>query len=147
MFHKKGISPVIAWVLILGFTIALGAIVTNWYLQQSKKTTESTLGTMEGEMECNEIRINVAFTQPQPTSGNCILKVSNTGMLKIDSIRINSIQKSYDKNPKEYRNYSSSDITDLCGAAYQKITVLPLIKKDKTLVACQNDRTYEKKIL
>lgn len=137
--HKKGISPIIAWVLILGFTIALGAIVTNWYLQQSKKTTESTLGTMEGEMECNDVKINVAFTQ---SASGCVLKVSNTGMLRIDSIRVNNKQMSYDKNPKEYRNYSN---TDICSQT--KITVLPLIKRDKNLVACQNDRTYEKKQL
>jgi len=137
--HKKGVSPVIAWVLILGFTIALGSIVTNWYLQQSKKTTESTLGTLEGEMECNEVKINVAFTQ---SGSGCVLKVSNTGALRIDSVKVNGKQLAYDRNPKEYKNYTSTDICDSTTA-----TVLPIIKKDNNLAVCQNDKIYEKKIL
>lgn len=130
---KKGVSPIIAWILILGLTISLAAIVTNWYLGQSKEMAEKTLTTLEGGIECSEVNINVAYTNDKI---QCIAKIANTGKLKIDSIRINEEQLKYGKNPKEYENYTLD-------CTINKITAIPILERDKNLIACPNDRIYE----
>ncbi len=140
MFSKKAISPVIAWVLLVGFSVALASIVGSWYLSQSQEMTEEALTTLEGGIECNDVNINVAYTKDQ--NGDCMIKVSNTGSFKINMVRINDIQKGYNKNPKEYKNYTDAE---LC--TKPQITVIPILEKDKKLTSCQNDRTYEQKIL
>ena len=144
MLSKKGISPVIAWVLIVGFTMVLGLIVSNWYIQQSKATAKSALGSLESSIECNDIKINVAFIR-KPDASECWLKVSNTGMLKIAKVKINGEDYVYERNPKEYWNYTKTrDIPTLCDANL-KVTVLPILETDKDLITCNNDRIYESK--
>ncbi|MFH0752696.1 MAG: hypothetical protein V1914_03825 [archaeon] len=145
MSNKKGISPVISWVLILGFSMTLAVVVTSWYLQQSEQMTESSLTTLEGGMECNEVSINVAYTYD---GVNCWLKVSNTGKYKIDSVKINTVTKPYDKNPKEYWNFTNNDpdpLDILCEET--KITVNPILKRGDNLISCPNDRIYEQKTI
>ena len=141
MLSKKGISPIIATVLIIGFTMVLGLIVTSWYTQQAKKTAETSLGSMESTIECNDVKMNVAFIKK--SESECWLKVSNTGMLKIAKVKINGENYPYDKNPKEYLNYTATDISTLCTGG--PVTVLPVLEKDKNLVTCNNDRIYEPK--
>ncbi len=141
--HKKGISPVIAWILILGISVALGSIVTNWYLSKTETITESTLSTLEGGIECNDVNVNVAYTK---ISGNCIIKVSNTGQFKIDYVKINTFQKAYGKNPKEYKNFTATDFTakeipNPC--TLTDLTVIPVIQRDKHQASCPNDRIYK----
>ncbi|MDO8555546.1 MAG: hypothetical protein Q7R96_00035 [Nanoarchaeota archaeon] len=49
---KRGISPLIATVLLIGFTIALAVIITNWGLDYVKKTTDRTSEQTEHALGC-----------------------------------------------------------------------------------------------
>ncbi len=140
--NKKGVSPIIAWVLLLGFSVTLGVIVSSWYLQSSEQMTESTLTTLEGGIECNDVSINVAYTERY---SDCWLKISNTGKLKIDSVKINAITKEYGKNPKEYKNFTNSDIPNLCSET--KITINPILDRGDSQISCPNERIYEQKTI
>lgn len=141
--NKKGVSPLIAWVLILGFSITLAGIVTNWYMKSAEQMTESTITTLEGGMECNEVSINVAYTYKDP---NCWLKISNTGKFQIDSVKINTVTKDYGKNPKEYKNFTQADLPGIL-CTETKLTVNPILKRGDGTVSCPNDRIYEQKTL
>jgi len=35
---KKAISPLIAWILLIGFTVTMAAFISNWVIQQTKET-------------------------------------------------------------------------------------------------------------
>src|SRR3989338_10875287 len=50
--RKQGISPLIATVLLIGFTIALAVIVTNWGLNYVKGTTDKTSQQTEHALGC-----------------------------------------------------------------------------------------------
>lgn len=139
MYNKKGVSPIIAWILILGLSISLGVFVTEWYLKSSKTMTENTLSTLEGGIECNDVNVNVAFTKH---GNDCIIKIANTGQLKIDSVKINNAQKDYGKNPKEYKNFTTTDIPDLCTTT--NIVVIPILKTENNLINCPNDKIYKR---
>ncbi|MBN1386500.1 hypothetical protein JW968_06015 [Candidatus Woesearchaeota archaeon] len=49
---KRGISPLIATVLLIAFAIALGAIVMNWGRQYTKSSIERTDITTETQYKC-----------------------------------------------------------------------------------------------
>lgn len=49
---KKGISPLIATVLILGFTVALAAIIMTWGTSFTKKMQEQTEETADIQVKC-----------------------------------------------------------------------------------------------
>ncbi len=60
MMNKKGISPLIATVLILGFTIALAAIVMTWGKSFTQGLQESTEKSSESAILCaTEINFKV----------------------------------------------------------------------------------------
>jgi len=52
MYNKKGVSPLIATVLIIGFTIALAAVVMTWGGGFVRKTTEETEASADLVLKC-----------------------------------------------------------------------------------------------
>ena len=50
--NKKGISPLIATVLVIGFTIVLAALVIQWGTQLFKTTTTETGKTSQFSLLC-----------------------------------------------------------------------------------------------
>lgn len=52
MKSKKGISPLIATVLLIGFTVALAAVIMTWGLDYIKKITSGTERTTEEQLKC-----------------------------------------------------------------------------------------------
>lgn len=51
-FRKKGISPLIATVLIIGFTVALAAVIMTWGQGFSKSMQQSTEATTNVQLTC-----------------------------------------------------------------------------------------------
>jgi len=62
MLNKKGISPLIATVLIIGFTIVVAAIVITFGTNIVKTTTENTEVTSELALACQEILVKTRLT-------------------------------------------------------------------------------------
>jgi len=55
---KKGISALIGWVLLVGFSIAMAAFVTNWVIGQTEKfNPEKVAGG--SEIYCNEVFLSI----------------------------------------------------------------------------------------
>ena len=83
---KRGISPLIATVLIIGFTVALAAIIMTWGTTFSKGMQKSTEATTEEQLACaQDVQIDL--------SGACIdgvtgvkLTVKNDGSKDIQNI-------------------------------------------------------------
>lgn len=68
MFNKKGISPLIATVLVIGFTIVLAALVIQWGGQLVDKIKGETEVTSELSLTCStgltELKITKAEKDP-----------------------------------------------------------------------------------
>ena len=84
MTDKKGIGAVIAWVLLLGFTVALATTIFLWMKGQTETMSESTIEFAEGEMQCQNVRINVVNVGSK-------LNVHNVGYLTINQLSIRTI--------------------------------------------------------
>ena len=59
LWNKKGISPLIATVLIIGFTVALAAVVMTWGTGFVRSTTEETSESTNLALECSRLNYQI----------------------------------------------------------------------------------------
>ena len=57
--NKKGISPVIAVVLLIGFTVAVGAVLINWLGSLSGSHMEKTSEIADKQLKCSRSVFNI----------------------------------------------------------------------------------------
>lgn len=62
MKGKKGVSPLIATVLIIGFTIVIAALVITWGTNLFKKTQQQTGELSEINLACTEVLGGMTLT-------------------------------------------------------------------------------------
>ncbi|MBI4447482.1 hypothetical protein HY643_00730 [Candidatus Woesearchaeota archaeon] len=80
-FRKKGVSPLVATVLLVGFTVVLVALIMIWgknYLEE-KAQKEATLAKTQIECQQVDFRINSA-----KAGANLILDIKNLKDARID---------------------------------------------------------------
>lgn len=87
MLNKKGISPLIATVLILGFTVALASVIMTWGTGFVKKMQETTEETAQKQMTCStDVMLNIRNAQ---ILGNKLrLLIENSGSRNIDKFHV-----------------------------------------------------------
>ena len=87
--NKKAISPLIASVLLIGFTVALAAVVMTWGGGFVRKTTEQTGETAEKTIMCANLNLEI-------TGFNCGDKkvtISNSKDIKIIKTTFRKLDK------------------------------------------------------
>lgn len=92
--NKKGVSPIIATVLLIAFAVALGAVVMNWgkgFVENTAKTTEEKTNL---ELACQqELQLSVKKISNIPKicydSGNKYVEVmlENSGTVNITGMQ------------------------------------------------------------
>lgn len=96
-FNKKGVSPLIATVLLIAFAVALGAVVMNWGKDFVTSKMDSADRLSNLDLSCsNEINLAIKTINDQSTlcyqvSGsdkNISFMLQNTGTKDIDGIKI-----------------------------------------------------------
>lgn len=87
MFRKRGISPLIATVLILGFTVAIAAVIMTWGTGFTKTMQKSVEETAQKQIICSsDVTINVKSAK---LIGNKVkLLIENRGSKDIDKFNI-----------------------------------------------------------
>ncbi|MBI4447480.1 hypothetical protein HY643_00720 [Candidatus Woesearchaeota archaeon] len=145
---KKGISPLIAYVILVGFAVGLGAIFTTWYMNTSQDTREQYFKEIETGIQCEDVKLNVGFNYD-----SCKVEVFNTGIQVWKKVAISGsyldsggarqkIDEDIDGpiNPKESRETNAlftAEVTDL------EVYVNAYVQLDKKTVSCVNDRVYK----
>ena len=78
IMNKRGISPLIATVLIIGFTVALSAVVMTWGTGFVRSTTDQTAKSSQAGIDCS--RLNFQVGNPVCV-GNVLqsIEISNNG--------------------------------------------------------------------
>ncbi|MBU2638386.1 MAG: hypothetical protein KJ955_05405 [Nanoarchaeota archaeon] len=89
---KKGISPLIATVLIIGFTVALAAIIMTWGTSFSKSMQKTTESTTEEQLACAQ-DVNVDLSSAcvvDGTAGSTQIKltIKNDGAKAIERLSV-----------------------------------------------------------
>lgn len=154
--NKKGISPLIATVLLIGFTIALAAVVMIWGQNLFQQTTEQTGEQASSQIKCiQEVDIDIISA----TNANPIVAmVDNKGEATI----VNAIAKVYftdntvtvvngNLSTSMFNNtlvaYGRNQISiSYSGAgALDKVEILPVTTSDKgtNLICAQKSDIYD----
>lgn len=101
--RKKGVSPLIATVLLIAFAVALGAVVMNWGRSYVEDTAEATRQKADRDVQCSQdvrLKFQSIASVPQVCYGgggeNGFVKfiVSNDGSVKVDAITVTVIGSS-----------------------------------------------------
>jgi flagellin-like protein len=82
---KKGISPLVATVLIIGFTVALAMIIIAWmaFIRDVQETTETSAVT---QIICaNDVMFKITNVCETATDGTYKVTIQNDGTKKIES--------------------------------------------------------------
>lgn len=80
---RKAISPLIATVLLIGFTVALAAVIMTWGSGFTKKITGETETTTEQALQCTKLNFEIS-------SVDCAKKevtITNNGNKEIKSLK------------------------------------------------------------
>ncbi|VVB60079.1 Uncharacterised protein [uncultured archaeon] len=102
---KKGISPLIASVLLIAFTLSIGAFMSTWLQDVTKKQTQSTVENSKPECQFANLNIqNVTYTN---SSTKLRIDVENTGT---KSVAINSIKLIYNDDTTTQANFNRTTI-------------------------------------
>ena len=83
MKNKKGISPLISTVLIVGFTIVLAVLVISWINQTVNNTTDNTDCQVEAESLC----LGVVGDLEMSNTGTAFT-ISNLGSTNLTEVKI-----------------------------------------------------------
>lgn len=139
---KKGASAVVAWVLLLGFSIGLATTIFLWTTRQTEEMSESAVRFVEGGMQCDNVMINVA-----KTPGTCTpLIITNTRYLNVEKVLLRQLSNPA-PNPVYCKGGDKLKINDPAVSCPEtlipngwtgKIEVIPIIKLDGDLIACKN---------
>lgn len=142
MVNKKGVGAAVAWVLLLGFSIALATTVFLWSTRQTEELSESAVRFVEGGMQCDNVMINVALINQADSEGKCnsdvcCLKISNTRYLNIEKLILRSLDppEVYEHNNQlNVKTYATIDRSSW----YGPVEVMPVVKVNGDFVACKN---------
>ena len=73
---KKGQAALVAWVLLIGLSVALAVVVSTWTKKQAEETSKGIVSETEADLRCAGVSFNVA---PQCEIPYDELKVVNRG--------------------------------------------------------------------
>ena len=75
----KGISPLIAAVLLIAFTVSIATIVIGWFTTFVRTTTSNVTESTSETMGCSVASISIEHVYCNSTAETCKIIVKNTG--------------------------------------------------------------------
>lgn len=144
--NKKGVSPLIATVLLIGFAIAIAILVWFWYGNIIKEQAEKTGASTSGKLACaSEVKFSI--------KGSCLnsddivlIQVENKGT-PIDDFRI-ALEGSLGTKSYNVGSTTSTTETKELSAPYDnslignldKVVLTPIITRDNTATLCSDQK-------
>jgi len=115
--NKKGISPLIATVLLIGFTIALAVLVMSWGQMLFKQTTEQTEKIATAQIKCVQ-EVEIKIVDVTSSAGTLTIRVDNKNEATIK----NFIKKVYFDNDDIQTIQPTATEADIDLEAYSRKT-------------------------
>ena len=142
---KKGISPVIGWILMVGLTITLAGVVTVWMKSTATYTAEKMTTTVGTDIQCSDVSINAYEYGGQI---NCdIINLINRGYFTIESVKLRALGDVQDiffpdpLNPSENITLNpgeniSINLNIQNIPSNKKIGLVPIVMIEESMMAC-----------
>ena len=143
MLNKKGLSPLIATILLIAFAVALGSVV----MSVGKAIGKSSFSAGCGVFVDLEI-VKISDKQKICISGSDIdLTIQNGPNIAVENLHISVIGSrsvyNYDSKVKLNKGDAQHIVFSYDKLTYgdiDKIIITPLIAKEDEIVMCKNDR-------
>ena len=87
----KGISPLIAAVLLIAFTVAIATLVMGWFSTLTRSTTTTVSNKTSESIACSNAQISIEdiyITAGNTTTGSARVIVKNTGFKTIGIVSL-----------------------------------------------------------
>jgi len=88
MKKSKGISPLIAVVLLIAFVIAVGSILSGWFVSFTKERVSQAKEKGETDITCSYANLYISDADWNNTLGKLSLTVENTGSEDLSDFRM-----------------------------------------------------------
>jgi len=85
---RKGISPIIASVLLLAVSLAVVGIFSGWAPKLAQDVTQSTSNSTYETIACNEASVEIRSAYYDSASNNVTLSVRNDGDEDLNSLSL-----------------------------------------------------------
>ena len=132
---KRGISPIIATILLVVIVMVLALIIFLWARGFVKESVRKQGAS--AQQKCEEISLSVAYV-------NDVLEISNNGDVPIYRLEIEKKNEGNIELQREVVKLKSGDSTTISvGSEYEEIKVIPAIlgetKTSKKIYTCKNN--------
>lgn len=137
---KRGVSPLIAWVLLVGFAVVMGAFIFTW---TRGTLTDLRIGeSQEKELYCEGVSFSIDYVCKDVDEPDKLhAKINNKGNYAITAMTI-----SLDFNDDQPQGYCYRSFSDLMssfevgGVSYTYEMGLPLVYLDTLLVGVDDQQ-------
>jgi flagellin-like protein len=91
----KGISPLVATVLLIAFTVAAASIISFWLIPFLAKISQSTTEETDIQLKCSKGGISLFDLKYNLSSSTLSGKIENTGSISLGNLVIEIIYTNY----------------------------------------------------
>lgn len=81
---KKGISPLVATILLIALTLGATALISGWLSSTMKSSTETVGSGISSQLSCSKVTLDI-IDATCTNGGNITVVVSNLGNIAVDS--------------------------------------------------------------
>lgn len=154
--NKKSMELWLSWVILVAFTIGMGALLTTWMFEYSDSTSESIKEVVYNEGDCNHASFTI--NDICNTTSSTDINITNKGTLNIDAIifrfytdegannvvniRYNLTDENITFKPGRTRQIS---VTEYTGNIYI-LDGVPILYKGDLEIVCQNRKATNNQI-
>lgn len=123
---RKGVSPLIAAVLLIAFVVATAGILSNWFVSFSKERSQEITTKGEKTITCSYAGLYIDNAEYNNTETKISLEVQNTGTIDLTDFKLQIIynnqtsseyiptQNNKTMNPGDTRVFTNSSVSS-CG--------------------------------
>jgi len=139
--NKKGVETIIAWVLLVGFTVALGAVVSNWAIQQAKQINPEKMANPD--LYCDNLRLSVEPFVCNPNLNSITVQNKGYRNSPVTFVKVLTDKGTQNINTTQLLGVNQEiEIPINCegalsGANIERIDVVPSVNTSKELIRCE----------
>jgi len=136
ILDKKGVSPAISWIILIGMAVTMAGVVTVWTRGLAEDSTDRVIGNVEKDLRCDDIVIHAY----EATGPNCAsVTIGNRGLFSISGYKIRdaggiqdiTLTSSLAPQTEKTESLSSSPISP-----GNTISIIPVTMVEKEEVPC-----------
>jgi len=149
--NKKGLSPLIATILLIAVSLSLAGILYSWSSQNAKETTTSLSDTTNKWIDCGAVDIFIDYGCSYSTTEGVSLILYDKSTVQIDNNLVmtvidgNNVIKSTTFEPNFTGNAMSINNTVYANPDDFKDLVEPIKKVQIYVTSCPDKMTYTTK--